>query len=170
MLTLNKESKIKLIYFFTLITFLSICIVSSCGLPKEPKHEYSQDPYMLTGATSISTGGFQSCALLNDRSVRCWGKNDVGQLGNDTNINNSFATYISGISNAIFVSVGYYHICTLLTNNSIQCWGENSDGQLGDGSNTRNSTPVDVSGISTATAISAGNNHTCALLATGSAP
>lgn len=35
----------------------------------------------------FGAGGKSVCALLNDATVKCWGKNDLGQLGN-----NSFAT------------------------------------------------------------------------------
>ncbi len=32
-------------------------------------------------ALALVVGGAHTCALLDDRSVKCWGDNDAGQLG-----------------------------------------------------------------------------------------
>ncbi len=32
-------------------------------------------------AAAISAGDVHSCALLDDSTVKCWGHNDLGQLG-----------------------------------------------------------------------------------------
>jgi alpha-tubulin suppressor-like RCC1 family protein len=38
----------------------------------------------LTGVTAISAGGVHTCAVVADGSVRCWGYNVFGQLGDGT--------------------------------------------------------------------------------------
>src|SRR5712664_3419082 len=38
----------------------------------------------LTGAVTVVTGGYHSCALLGDGTMWCWGRNTQGQLGNGT--------------------------------------------------------------------------------------
>jgi alpha-tubulin suppressor-like RCC1 family protein len=30
----------------------------------------------------LAAGGFHNCAILSDRTVQCWGRNQDGQLGN----------------------------------------------------------------------------------------
>jgi alpha-tubulin suppressor-like RCC1 family protein/serine protease inhibitor ecotin len=129
----------------------------------------SANPSLVTAtATAISAGGEHTCALLTGGSVRCWGWNSYGELGNGTTTNNSTPVAVSDISTATAISAGYYHTCALLTGGSVRCWGWNYHGQLGDGTTTNSSTPVAVSGITTAIAISARGNNTCALLTGGS--
>ena len=43
-----------------------------------------QMPAGVTRFQSIATGGFHTCALTNEGKAYCWGKGDVGQLGNNS--------------------------------------------------------------------------------------
>jgi alpha-tubulin suppressor-like RCC1 family protein len=38
----------------------------------------------VAGATAVSVGKTHACAVLGDRSLRCWGDNEYGQLGDGT--------------------------------------------------------------------------------------
>jgi alpha-tubulin suppressor-like RCC1 family protein len=121
----------------------------------------------LSNAVAISAGRDHACALIADGTVRCWGSNGVGELGNGT-INSSYTPVaVSGISSATAVSAGYAHSCAILVEGSVRCWGANGAGQLGNGTTTLSLIPVAVVGLGTATKISAGNVHTCAVLAEG---
>ncbi len=119
--------------------------------------------------TAISGGWGHTCALLADNTVRCWGDNFDGQLGDGTTTDRPIPVRVSGISTATAISAGGDHTCALLADHTVRCWGDNFDGQLGDGTTLDRHTPVTVSGISTAVGIAAsdGWGHTCALLAEG---
>jgi len=142
------------------------------------------DPVVLSGVTQVSAGARHACALLDVGTVRCWGSNDWGQLGDGSEFlaNNPVAVLVSGtaqapvvLSDVTQISSGFGHTCALLADTSVRCWGANfGPGQLGDGTTTYRSYPVEVleSGIAVAdpvalsgvTRISSGLVHTCALL------
>ena len=123
---------------------------------------------LSSGVASVSCGGNHSCALLNDGTVRCWGRGSSGQIGNGQFDTELTPVAVVGLSRAaIALTTGDKHTCALLDNNTVQCWGEGIDGQLGNGGNTIQPNPVAVSGIANAIAIAAGGAHTCALLDTG---
>ena len=135
-------------------------------------------------ATAIAAGGYHSCALLDNASVKCWGLNNFGQLGIDNSTNEP--SLMSGGEVAVLpvvklgtgrtstaIAGGFYHTCALLDNASVKCWGLNNRGQLGIDNNTNmgntSGSMAQLTGINlgtgrTATAIAAGNEHSCALL------
>ena len=134
----------------------------------------------LTNVSQISLGGNHTCALLGDNTltsdineegtVKCWGYNSDGQLGDGTsgsNASKSTPVSVSGLSNVHQISLGYDHTCALLDNSTVKCWGANDDGQLGDGTRGTNAgkiAPTIVSNLTNVSQISLGSDHTCALL------
>ena len=134
-------------------------------------------------ATAIASGDVHTCAVLDDGSVKCWGRNNYGQLGigntDDTGNASGEMAQLTGINlgtgrTATATAAGDVHTCAVLDDGSVKCWGRNSYGQLGlgdtnsrgDGSNEMgdNLPVVDLGTGRTATAIAAGQYHTCALL------
>ena len=133
-------------------------------------------------ATAISTGANDSCAILQDGSVRCWGLGSNGQLGygNSTTIGQSATApadagpvSLGAGRTAKAISAGSGHTCALLDDGSVRCWGFGGNGRLGYG-NTRsigdNELPSSVDPVNLgrpATAVSAGDSHSCAILDDG---
>ena len=117
-------------------------------------------------AMSVSAGTNYTCALMSNGTVKCWGWNLYGRLGNGTTADSAKPTLVAGITSAIAISSGEMHACALLSDGTIRCWGRNIEGQLGNGSPTNSPVPapVTVADITSAIAISAGYEHTCALL------
>jgi cysteine-rich repeat protein len=123
-------------------------------------------------ATDISAGFGFTCALLTGGSVRCWGKNDVGQLGtgNTSSMLDQIAPAInfgSGIT-ATAIGVGMDYACAVLSNGTVRCWGNNNGGQLGLG-NTQTvlSGTVALSSGVTPTAVALGSDNACVITSTG---
>ena len=124
-----------------------------------------------TGATNGSESGTTTCALLNNGSVACWGKNDVGQFGDGTTISSTSPKYalLPPGRTAISIDVGRFHACSILDDNSSVCWGNNTDGQIGDGTTITRLTPtyVDFPNGHFST-ISTGQYHTCGVASNAS--
>jgi cysteine-rich repeat protein len=123
-------------------------------------------------ATDIAAGFGFTCALLTDGSVRCWGMNNLGQLGlgNTSSTPPQIGAAISfgnGITaKAISASVGY--ACAILSNNTIRCWGDNSTGALGLGNTSAVlSGTVALPTSPAPVAISTGSDNACVLLSGG---
>ena len=100
-------------------------------------------------AVAVSAGGSHTCAILDDGSLKCWGMDSYGQLGDggsNTDKNTPVSVSLGTGRTAVAVSAGGYHTCAILDDGSLKCWGYDSHGQLGDGgSNTNKDTPVSVS-------------------------
>ena len=120
---------------------------------------------LSSGVIAISTGDYYSCAMLNTGSIKCWGDNYEGELGDGTTQFRSQPVEVSGLNGeAIAFTAGGYHACALLKTGKVKCWGYNRNGEVGDGTTYNRLIPVDVQGLSPdATMISAGTYHTCAV-------
>jgi len=121
----------------------------------------------MTGAVSISAGATFTCAVLADRTVKCWGDNSTGQLGNGTEIASALPLPVLNLMGVTSLSTGYGYACAVVSGGTAKCWGDNSSGQLGDQSTTQSSIPVEVKGLTGIAEIAAGFNSTCALLLDG---
>ena len=108
----------------------------------------------LTGVLSLAAGASHTCAVMEDRGVKCWGLNDKGQLGNDTTTNSSTAVDVKidiggtkkTLIGAIMLAAGAAHTCALGIDalgsttagtppkyNNLHCWGADGWSQLGKG-------------------------------------
>lgn len=120
---------------------------------------------VLTGVQRIAAGSYHSLAVMADHTVRAWGRNGYGQLGDDTITNRSTPVATVHLDGVTEIIAGGYHSVALVSNGTLRTWGWNAYGQLGDGTNLDHPVPVAVSGSLAAdiTAMAAGNYHTLAL-------
>jgi alpha-tubulin suppressor-like RCC1 family protein len=128
----------------------------------------AQTATVVTFTSAVSAGFDYSCALSSNGTIKCWGYNGEGELGNGSFTDSSSPVQVSGITDATAISAGNDHTCALISDGTVECWGDNTYGQLGNGTSVgQSSTPVQVTDITSATAISSGSSHSCALLSGG---
>jgi alpha-tubulin suppressor-like RCC1 family protein len=139
-------------------------------------------------ALQLTGGDRHTCARLDDGSVKCWGLNNLGQLGlGDTQSRGDGpgemgatlpAVDLGPGRTALQLTGGDRHTCARLDDGSVKCWGLNNFGQLGlgdtqnrgDGPGEMGATlpTVDLGPGRTALQLTAGAEHTCARLDDGS--
>lgn len=122
---------------------------------------------------AVASAGAHSCAVLETGAVRCWGHNNVGQLGlghTDTiGDDETPRTDVDLDEPAAQVALGVVHTCALLVSGAVRCWGANSlvgfttSEAIGDTETPTQNVPLDEKALQ----ITAGVQHTCALLESG---
>ncbi len=172
-----------------------VLLLAACAATEEPKRLAASDmgdglaPIDLgegVSAKAIAVGEKHTCVILGDGAVKCWGDNELGQLGlGDTKnrgdepdeMGSALPTVDLGFASAVSISAGAAHTCVVLDNSSVKCWGM-GDARLGiSGAGNRGDSPGEMGdtlpAVSFATGrtgkmVSAGQSRTCAVLDDGS--
>jgi alpha-tubulin suppressor-like RCC1 family protein len=101
----------------------------------------------------VDSCSFNTAAIKTNGTLWVWGRNDRGQIGDNTNPGavsgtNSRSTpkqEFTLSSNWKQLSNGYNQIAAIKTDGTLWCWGDNSQGGLGDNSIVHRSTPRQIS-------------------------
>lgn len=140
-------------------------------------------------STFVDSGGEFNCAMDLAGAVKCWGRNEYGQLGVGDNVtrggpftagdmgdNLSAVSLGTGVE-AEAIALGGMHACAIVNGGSLKCWGRNDKGQLGlndtlsrgDGVNEMgdNLPTVDLGTGVVVTSVALGEAHTCAVIGDG---
>jgi len=97
-----------------------------CTTGSQPAHKVEG----LPRASAIDVGEDHACALADDSTVWCWGRDDTKP--------------VRVLGDAFAIATGARHSCAVGHDAKVRCWGANGDGQLGDGTFVDRATPVEV--------------------------
>ncbi len=120
--------------------------------------------------TGIVAGLAHTCGLTDGGAVRCWGKNEKGQLGSG---NFSPMTTLSTVTSlegpAVAIVAGAEHTCAKVGTDPyyFSCWGSNSHGQCAEDPSVQDAFPSGRTIFEEVSLIAAGRNHTCAVFSLG---
>jgi hypothetical protein len=99
-------------------------------------------------AIALAAGTLHTCVLLDDHRVKCWGTNDMGQLGlgdkvyrgmQTSDMGNNLPTVDLGTGRtAKAIAAGRYASCALLDDDTVKCWGLGSLAGRGFGAGSGN--------------------------------
>ncbi|MGE0789345.1 MAG: RCC1 domain-containing protein [Sandaracinaceae bacterium] len=112
----------------------------------------------LRGATGLAVGDDHACAIDARGNVLCWGRNNLGQIGDGSREPRDTPVRIAGVR-ASYLGAGADSTCAVLTDGRVACWG-------GVGGSER---PSLVAGLpAPAVTVEVGDASACARLADGS--
>ena len=118
-----------------------------------------------------NTGGNSATvvAIKTDGTLWTWGRNNFGQLGDNTTTDRSTpVTTFAGGTNWKQVSAGTYHTSAIKTDGTLWTWGYNNYGQLGVPSSASRSIPVTTTaGGTNWKQVSCGGFHTASIKTDG---
>jgi hypothetical protein len=129
---------------------------------------------------SIELGSFHSSVLSSTGRVFTWGRNDSGQIGNNSNIF-SFSSpdeitssfILDSNDKIVSLSLGSSHSSALSSTGRVFTWGLNNSGQLGDLTIFSKSSPTEITSRFSLdsndkiVSLSLGSGHSSALSSTG---
>ena len=119
----------------------------------------------LSGVKAVAAGHAHSLALLGDGTIRAWGSNKHGQLGDGATANRPAPVTVSGIRNAVAIAAGGWLSAAILADGRVMTWGHGNSG-LGRKAFKRDyphSTPALVDGVSAVRELAIGSIHMLAL-------
>lgn len=121
----------------------------------------------VAAAVDQLVAGNNFACLRTAGRAECWGRDDMGQLGDgqaSDGSRNARGAPVGLDANVTHVAAGYLHACAVAAGD-VYCWGNNDSGQLGpDVMGTSSPTPQRVELGAAALQVSAGLYHSCALL------
>ena len=120
-------------------------------------------------ATASMASADHSCAIADDASLWCWGKNSRGQLGIGSSSGTSSPAMSILLGAVISVSAGGEHTCAINNVLELWCWGSSTYGQTGISSPSDSLSPMLLSSSNGLRSVSSGDNHSCALTNDGDA-
>jgi alpha-tubulin suppressor-like RCC1 family protein len=134
-------------------------------------HRSSPVQTVAAGTTwsDASCGLSHMMGLKTDGTLWGWGRNEVGQLGNNsiTHRSSPVQTVASG-TNWKQISCGQIHTMGIKYDGTLWGWGNNANGELGDNTGVRKSSPVQtVAGGTNWKQVSCGHAHTAAIKTDG---
>ena len=127
----------------------------------------------------VAAGATHSLALATDGTIYAWGKNEYGQLGDDSTTNSPVPVAVKTAGTPmdgktiIQIHAGYEHSLALASDGTVYAWRRNNSGQLGKNDATDAHIPAAVQTLGTPMAgkvivqLVAGNSQSMALASDG---
>jgi alpha-tubulin suppressor-like RCC1 family protein len=80
---------------------------------------------------TVAVGGSDSCAILDDGTLYCWGNNSSGTIGDATSTDRHEPVQVPGLPGKVTQVATRFSTCAVVADGSLWCWGENDNGLLG---------------------------------------
>lgn len=118
-------------------------------------------------AAAASAAGGYTCGITTGYSLKCWGTNAYGQLGDGTKVSSLVPIVIDPATTYNFITISGDHACAVPVAGGLKCWGSNSGSQVS-AKPSYEVVPVQVNAATTYTSLSRADRHSCAVATGGS--
>lgn len=116
---------------------------------------------------SLVAGGDVSCGIVGEGDLYCWGRNDLGQVGDGSGEQRMLPVPVGKGHKWLAVAPGGSHTCALAEKGETYCWGSGLYGEIGNDTIGQTLAPVHVSTVPPFVSIASGENHSCGLTGAG---
>jgi alpha-tubulin suppressor-like RCC1 family protein len=144
-------------------------IIDNC--PKVPNPD-QKDSACHFHVVSVTAAVDNTCAMMSNGTVYCWGRNENATLGFGFKTSPMSAvlvpTSVPSLTGIQSLHLASFHSCAIMSDSSVSCWGSNQFGQLGLGANVNESfIPKAVPGLSGASDLDNSVYANCAVIKGG---
>jgi alpha-tubulin suppressor-like RCC1 family protein len=140
------------------------------GAVESPEDEPQPVETDVPAWDAVSAGEYHTCAIASDGPLYCWGKNEDGQLGieSESPFHDSPQRVGGEADRWVDVAAAKHHTCALRSDQVLLCWGDNGNGEVGVGEESEIFPPTPVeSTVGEWSALAVGDEHTCAVAGDG---
>ena len=114
-----------------------------------------------SGPVNIECGDFHTCAIMPDATVRCWGRDKGGQIGDGGGEDKTRPTPVPGVANVVSLAISGMYSCAVLADRSVTCWGTGFI--MNDGVSHERERPAKVLRVAGVVDLAASGDMTCTL-------
>ncbi|MFZ9594486.1 MAG: RCC1 domain-containing protein [Bdellovibrionia bacterium] len=93
---------------------------------------------------AISGGYNFACGIAASGTLKCWGSDNAGQVGNGATTGNQLTPQPVNDPGTVYsvIASGFYYACGITGVGALKCWGSDSAGQLGNGAAVSQDSPM----------------------------
>jgi alpha-tubulin suppressor-like RCC1 family protein len=155
---------------------LALVLATACGAAQSPTatspsgaapvaEKPKEDPPPSGPPIQVDCGDFTTCAIVEGGSVRCWGHDKGGELGDGGGPDRTKSIIVHGVENATSIALASKFACALAADKKVKCWGT---GRIAnDGAPKDHAKASDVAGVDAVDELVASGAIACARSAKG---
>ena len=112
---------------------LSMALLAACGPSKAPAISPASAAAAPAAApaapppagppTQVDCGDFTTCAIIQGGSVRCWGRDKAGELGDGGGADRPKGIVVRGVENVTTIALASQFACAVSADKKVKCWG-----------------------------------------------
>lgn len=157
--------KLTVLTLLTALIFnVSLCTIAQTSSAHRKSSNAYRNNYMRVSASSTSESTYE---IRDNGTLWAWGKNNKGQLGNNSLVNSTLPTQVDNDNDWVNVTPGNDYALAIKANGTLWGWGNNENGELGNGAYENKIFPTQIGTENNWVSVSTAATRTFALKSDG---